>query len=133
MSKKNLITATLSINGKKVKQIVRLDKEGNQKWTKFSPIEQEGLGHGFHFFPKNKIEHNHIEVYLDGTESKKDKEYRQDIRPAGIVMVTTSTGEKKFVNLPPLIVSEEELKKPMTDKEIIENFLKKVRVINPDR
>jgi hypothetical protein len=48
-------------------------------------------------------------------------------------MVRSSTGERKLVNFPPCIVSEEELKKPMTDKEIIEWFTKRIKVKNPDK
>ena len=133
MSKKNRITATLSVDGKEVKAITKLDKEGNQAWIKFSPTGKNGLEYGAHVFPKEKIEKNHIDVYLNGKKLKEETIYSKNVGLAGIAIVRNSTGEKKFVNLPPRIVPEEKLKRPMTDREKLEEFIKRVKVINPDK
>ena len=59
-------TATFSIDGKKVKQIVKLDKSGNEVWTKFKP-ESSGINQGFHFITKNPSE-NHRDIYVNGKQ-----------------------------------------------------------------
>jgi hypothetical protein len=125
---KHTKTITFEIDGKKVKYIPKYDKEGNEIWAKFKPLETQGLDKGLHFVHK-KPEENHFDIYLNGNEINKDR--TRQIRSAGVAIVFGN--EKRFVTLPPIEVTDEDFNKERSPIEKAESYVKRVRILDSEK
>ncbi len=123
-------TATFLLDGKKVKQIEKVNKKGEEIWTKFKPLEGVGFSRGMHFI-SGKPQENHFDIYLNGQDTDiKDK--RNEMRSAGIC-IHLGKKETKYITLPPVEVSEEDARRKGTDIERIRDYFRRVKILDPNK
>jgi|SRR3989338_5629057 len=132
-NKKNVKKATILIDDKEFKVITKLDKQGNQQWTKFQSMSKGGLDVGTHTYTTEQItknkKQNHIDFYMSG--KKYGVKPIDKIGLAGVALVRTEKGLEQ-VNLPSIIVPEEELLTSRPVEEILHEYIKRVKVKKVD-